>query len=145
MTAHRLGRGRCISILGNLTVSPTMPATTTKPYATRSSSAPRGPCAKPRVRPTSTKTGFGTSLNPMASALPHKELSAADNNLDKQTSSVCRCALQSSQAALDPTSSFQDQLPILRSSCSRSWGADCRAPISAVPGKNCSARKLPLA
>jgi len=27
----------------------------------------------------------------------------------------------------DPTSSFQDQLPILRSSRSRSWGADRRA------------------
>lgn len=35
-------------------------------------------------------------------------------------------------AGIDPTSSFHDPFPILRSGCSRNWGAACRAPNFAV-------------
>ena len=51
---------------------------------------------------------------------------------------------QERTAEIDPTSSFEDRLPILRSGRSRSWGADCRAPILAVPGQSEPSRKRPF-
>jgi hypothetical protein len=46
-------------------------------------------------------------------------------------------------ARYDPTSPFQDQLPILPSSRSRSWGADCRRPNYVAQALISSSRNQP--
>lgn len=67
-------------LLGSMTESPTPRATTTRPCATRSSSVPPGRYAKLRARPTSTKTGFGTSLKSTASASRRRSSCAAGDH-----------------------------------------------------------------